>query len=135
MRHAFPCLTNDLSVLFVIFLVSTLFLVAFFPLEQKKCRLETEWFGGGGLGAMLDHLSFHHPYFLFRRAPPGFSTFQDCFFGLVTHMYRLECVRTATIRKLCATKTKIIIKNKAKRRPREQYSTACYVVVHSHKDG
>ena len=65
---------KDLSVLFVIFLVSTLFLVlVFFPLEQKQCRLETGWFGGG-LGAMLDHLSFYHHYFLLRRAPPGLFT-------------------------------------------------------------
>ena len=81
---------------------------------------------------MLDHLSFY-PYFLFRRVPPGMSTVQGCFFGLVT-LYRLECDKTAE-QKLCATTPKIIIKNKAKRLPREQYSTACYVVVHSHKEG
>ena len=46
---------------------------------------------------MLDHISFDHPYFLFRRAPPGLSTVQGCFFGLlVTHIiYRLECEKTA----------------------------------------
>ena len=73
---------------------------------------------------MLDHLSFYRPYFLFRRAPPGLSTVQGCFFGLVKQ-------------KLCATIPKIIlvIKNKGKKRQREQYSTACYVVVHSHKEG
>ena len=89
---------------------------------------------GGRLAAKLDHLSFY-PYFLFRRAPPGLFTVKGCFFGLVTHIYRLECVRKQQNKNCAQPQKKNIIKNEAKRRPREQYSTACYVVVHSHKEG
>ena len=70
MRHAFPFLVNDLSVLFVIFLVSTLFLVVFISLEQKKCRLETEWFGGG-VGCDARPPLFSSSLFLVEKGATG----------------------------------------------------------------